>query len=40
MNTENVTAFLQDGVHPNSNGAKKIASVIINGMKYNMPILP
>lgn len=40
INTENVTAFLQDGVHPNSNGAKKIASVIINGMKYNMPILP
>lgn len=39
INTENVATLLQDGVHPNINGAKKIASVVINGMKYNMPII-
>lgn len=38
INTENVNALLQDGIHPNNLGAKKIASVVVNGMKSHAPI--
>lgn len=38
INTENVNAFLQDGILPNNLGAKKIASVVVNEMKSHAPI--
>lgn len=38
INTENVNVLLQDGIHPNNLGAKKVASVIVNGMKSHAPI--
>lgn len=38
INTENVNALLQDGIHPNNLGAKKIASVVVNEMKSHAPI--
>ena len=38
INTENVNALLQDGIHPNNLGAKKIASVVVNEMKSHEPI--
>ena len=38
INTENVNVLLQDGINPNDLGAKKIASVIVNGMKSHTPI--
>lgn len=38
INTENVNVLLQDGIHPNKLGAKKIASVVVNGMKSYEPI--
>lgn len=36
--TENVNVLLQDGIHPNNLGAKKIASVVVNEMKSHAPI--
>lgn len=38
INTENVNVLLQDGIHPNNLGAKKIASVVVNEMKSHAPI--
>lgn len=38
INTENANALLQDGIHPNDLGAKKIASVVVNEMKSHAPI--
>ena len=38
INTENVNALLEDGIHPNNLGAKKIASVVVNEMKSHAPI--
>lgn len=38
LNTENVAIYLQDGIHPNKAGAKKIATVIIGEMRTYKPI--